>query len=687
MKKLFYSLGLILMSSTAIAQTQLVKWFAAPNEFSIGIPMVTTTGSTGILAGGGYNCYYEDGNVLFYVAAGAVFDANSNIIGALFTNNMSGPSTLWNSGNEIGIIPHPDNFTNLCSRKYFLLYDYYYPGNPTGDMHYKLLDLNLTPPNQLSSNAAIVPSSNVTTNGGNCPLAISPLNGITGNRYIYYPGPNGIRVVQMNSTGAFSFVTNMPYTNVAPTEMELSNAGDQLAFTNNSGQITIVQLNLFTGLPLATTPTTIVATTPRGLEFDNSGTQLFYSDAGAFPAGVYVFSSGTSTPIPGTTSYASGMLEKSSAGSYILCGNSGAIKGIDPNTYSLSPWTATGITGDFMPDMIDGEWMNASPMVTFKGPLVKCSGTTATLNISMNPNFRNSALPVYINGAFGNLYTGNSDAIYSLGVSLTGTSSSYQLIFGTGPCAITKSWTIYKTICGYRIFNINWHDIGTGPGQIYGRSADPGGEASEPGFGYELYLQELDPETNEPIFTIAAPSCWNVPLTQDNYFNGFDPIANTYSGEVTSFSCGTSEGKFLYDRNYLISRATWSDVSDWEIYSEVVNIPSPLRTTNETKPLGATMSPDKPEAAGIATGIASASVTSDDVQIYPNPTTGVIQVKTKLNAGGMIGVYDMMGNKVHEKTVSKDNISTFDLSGFARGVYMLNVRSRDEFYSQRILLK
>lgn len=75
-----------------------------------------------------------------------------------------------------------------------------------------------------------------------------------------------------------------------------------------------------------------------------------------------------------------------------------------------------------------------------------------------------------------------------------------------------------------------------------------------------------------------------------------------------------------------------------------------------------------------------------DVAVFPNPSTALFTITG--SEGGLIEVYDMTGKKVYTSVVDTDAKSqSVDLSGYSKGIYLLNVTGKDKTVSKRIVLE
>ncbi|MBN2669427.1 MAG: T9SS type A sorting domain-containing protein [Bacteroidales bacterium] len=78
-----------------------------------------------------------------------------------------------------------------------------------------------------------------------------------------------------------------------------------------------------------------------------------------------------------------------------------------------------------------------------------------------------------------------------------------------------------------------------------------------------------------------------------------------------------------------------------------------------------------------------ARVNNSNCKIYPNPTTGLVQISGV--KGGQIEVYNMVGQVVY----SVDNATgktSIDLSSLDNGNYIVKVINADQVSTQKIIL-
>ena len=71
--------------------------------------------------------------------------------------------------------------------------------------------------------------------------------------------------------------------------------------------------------------------------------------------------------------------------------------------------------------------------------------------------------------------------------------------------------------------------------------------------------------------------------------------------------------------------------------------------------------------------------------IYPNPTSGIINIQSENSEGNKIEIFNVMGQEVYASTIN--NQSTLDISDNSDGVYFINIHTGDRTLYQKIILQ
>jgi hypothetical protein len=78
---------------------------------------------------------------------------------------------------------------------------------------------------------------------------------------------------------------------------------------------------------------------------------------------------------------------------------------------------------------------------------------------------------------------------------------------------------------------------------------------------------------------------------------------------------------------------------------------------------------------------------TDGVSVYPNPTTGIANLDlTGLSGSSDVMVTDINGRVILSTTVA-EGTSTIDLSGNAKGIYIINIVNGDSKYTNKVVLQ
>ena len=65
-------------------------------------------------------------------------------------------------------------------------------------------------------------------------------------------------------------------------------------------------------------------------------------------------------------------------------------------------------------------------------------------------------------------------------------------------------------------------------------------------------------------------------------------------------------------------------------------------------------------------------------EIYPNPATSHINIKSEMTGKGEVGIYDMTGRLVKNVSVSDLSNATINLSDIEKGIYLININGKNE---------
>ena len=234
------------------------KWILNPNEldFDAGLASPVNTG-----AGTPYkveNAVYKNGDLLFYVNNGSVYDASGNNAGQF----ADGSAML----KEVAIAPQPGGCNAYCL--------FWLETRPLVTLSFFFQEVlvdqfgNVT----LGNKASMDEPGFVGNTGG---IAVSPvIAGTEADRYVYVVAPGGIQQFSLSEQG-FSYVTTNPVSviNNFICEADLSNDGSMLTWANGN--------TVFAGPPLGQSPFSIsiggAFDQVFGVEFDVTDDYVYIS--------------------------------------------------------------------------------------------------------------------------------------------------------------------------------------------------------------------------------------------------------------------------------------------------------------------------------------------------------------------------------------------------------------------------
>ncbi len=79
---------------------------------------------------------------------------------------------------------------------------------------------------------------------------------------------------------------------------------------------------------------------------------------------------------------------------------------------------------------------------------------------------------------------------------------------------------------------------------------------------------------------------------------------------------------------------------------------------------------------------------NNDIQFFPNPTTGIIIITTKLNYKNIVvDVKDINGKRIFDKNFKKSDDCIIDLSNNPQGIYFIEIDIDNKKYIEKIVLK
>ena len=80
------------------------------------------------------------------------------------------------------------------------------------------------------------------------------------------------------------------------------------------------------------------------------------------------------------------------------------------------------------------------------------------------------------------------------------------------------------------------------------------------------------------------------------------------------------------------------------------------------------------------TGI-SETEAEKNIQIFPNPTNGLLRIESNNLKIQQIQITDMIGKTM----MTSENVKTLDISGLSEGLYLVSLHTSEGIFSKRIV--
>ena len=71
-------------------------------------------------------------------------------------------------------------------------------------------------------------------------------------------------------------------------------------------------------------------------------------------------------------------------------------------------------------------------------------------------------------------------------------------------------------------------------------------------------------------------------------------------------------------------------------------------------------------------------IVENEFEIYPNPATSYVNIKSEMTGKGEISIYDMTGRLVKNVSVSDLSNAMINLSDIEKGIYLININGKKE---------
>ncbi|MNU87249.1 hypothetical protein D3C71_770300 [compost metagenome] len=355
-------------------------------------------------------------------------------------------------------------------------------------------------------------------------------------------------------------------------------------------------------------------------------------------------------------------------GPTMTCGKYYRVNLAVQNTYT--PWAAVS---KFI-------YINCPPGFKTKGTAKEiCTGGSVGLTVTMDPGSNSTYTMdiIPISPAGPSIYTGPLASV----VASPTVTTTYQLTVTdnvTG-CSTTKQGiiTVINNDPSFSLF-VNTANPNYFTATLYANDLNAN---SIPGFYYQLIIEELDGSLNGYYQNNGTDCWWNYPNPET--FKGYVSNGTGTFNQTPWGACSQPAGQFLYNHMYRITRVVWNEKCGRNQFSMII---MPVKSGNGHEVV-VYEDTNAPDYTNFSLGTAENSLRNENtVEIYPNPGTGLYTISLTESTNVNIAIYNLLGEKVRE-IEPKGTSTTFDLTGFPKGVYLVKIQSETEQVSKKIILE
>lgn len=83
--------------------------------------------------------------------------------------------------------------------------------------------------------------------------------------------------------------------------------------------------------------------------------------------------------------------------------------------------------------------------------------------------------------------------------------------------------------------------------------------------------------------------------------------------------------------------------------------------------------------------LSSEEFEQNDFVVYPNPTSGIVNIKSKKNQDYSLMIFDAIGRKVYSQKY-KNLLNSINISNLSKGIYFFNFSFDDAEFSKKVIL-
>jgi hypothetical protein len=89
-------------------------------------------------------------------------------------------------------------------------------------------------------------------------------------------------------------------------------------------------------------------------------------------------------------------------------------------------------------------------------------------------------------------------------------------------------------------------------------------------------------------------------------------------------------------------------------------------------------------SVSVSPGVGLTNWKAIQISVLPNPVTDILVIKTSLQDGHTVEITSLNGQVIYRRTMDQPT-NEIDLSSFKKGVYFINIRSKDFITTRKII--
>jgi len=88
------------------------------------------------------------------------------------------------------------------------------------------------------------------------------------------------------------------------------------------------------------------------------------------------------------------------------------------------------------------------------------------------------------------------------------------------------------------------------------------------------------------------------------------------------------------------------------------------------------------------TGIRNSNSSNIEINVYPNPSTGIVNITcNEMEGNGLVSVYNSAGKLIYSNIIEANSKSTISVSGLSKGLYIVKVTTQDATGYQQVIVE